>query len=65
MDSENRGVSVYIAAQDADDARNLFEKCMELAATGKHFNGELVYDRSRENSGCAQLFTDLPQGSAR
>lgn len=49
------GISIYVAAHDVDDARALFDKCLELAATGEHFDGRLVH----VVGGFAQLYTHL------
>lgn len=58
-DRPRDGISVYLAAHDAADARAIFDKCMELAATGEHYTGQLVFaDPPR---GCAQLHTRLPR----
>lgn len=61
MSKTTDGISVNIAAHDADDARALFDKCMTLAATGERYRGELVWaDPPR---GCAQLYTHLSRPS--
>ncbi len=49
------GISIHIAAHDADDARALFDKCMQMVATGEQYCGELVWAEPRR--GCAQLHT--------
>lgn len=61
-EEDQEGISVYIAATSVEDARILFEKAMKLAATGKHFEGALIFDETREDSGCARLYTDLYNG---
>lgn len=48
-------ISIQIAARGPEDARALFEKCMEMIATGEHFDGRLV-DPATDGGGCAQLY---------
>lgn len=48
-------MSFYIAATSLADARALFEKCAEMAATGTKIDGRLVRS-PLEGGGCAQLF---------
>lgn len=50
------GVSIYISALDAGNARELFEQAMNMHATGEHYIGELIIG---VHGGCAQLYTDL------
>lgn len=56
------GISVYIAAHSHADAHALFQKSMELAATGADFNGELV--RADPDGGVAQLYTHIRRSKA-
>ncbi|AEJ93528.1 hypothetical protein AIRMID_78 [Mycobacterium phage Airmid] len=49
-------VSIQIAAQSPEDARALFEKCMELVDSGKKFDGSLVHTGNK-GGGCAMLYT--------
>jgi hypothetical protein len=62
MSTPDDGVSVYIAANNHDDARALFEKSMELLATGADLNGELV--RATPDGGVAQVYTHRPHPTA-
>lgn len=49
-------VSIQIAAISPDDARSLFEKCMEVVATGELIpDGRLLGPYG--TGGCAMLYT--------
>lgn len=52
------GISVYIAATDAADARALFDEAMAVASEGEHHHGTFL--RATRDGGCAQLYTQLP-----
>lgn len=58
--AERRGISIHIAAKDADDARAIFEKAMEMVATGERFEGKLL--RANDGGGVATLYTHLRRG---
>ncbi|MFC4373322.1 hypothetical protein ACFO5K_04335 [Nocardia halotolerans] len=52
------GISVYISAQNADDARALFAEALAVASEGARHDGTLI--RATRDGGCAQLYTHLP-----
>lgn len=54
----NTGISVYIAAVDADDARALLAEALAVAGEGAHHDGTLI--RATRDGGCAQLYTHVP-----
>jgi hypothetical protein len=54
----NTGISIYLAAVDADDARALFAEAMAVASEGEHHEGTFL--QATRNGGCAQLYTQLP-----
>lgn len=51
------GISVYIAARDADDARALFDEAMAVASEGEFHTGTFL--QATRDGGVAQLYTRL------